>query len=111
MESCIGDVKGSQVVNPLSLNFLEATMSGLRVSALVDIGTTHSLVSSRMVSSLHSLLEGNQARFKAVNLEMKTVKGRINTVPLTVGSWQGKVDLEFVPLDDHSVILGHGFLW
>ena len=88
MEACIGDVKGSQVVNPLSLNFVEATMSGLRVSALVDIGTTHSLVSSRKVSSLHSLLEGSQAWFKVVNSEMMSVMGKVDSAPLIVGIWK-----------------------
>ena len=41
---------------------------------------------------------------------MKTLKERINATPLIVGRWQGKVDLEFVPLEDHSMIVGQDFL-
>ena len=73
--------------NLLSLSFLEAMVSDLRVSALVDMGATHSLVRSRKVSSLHSSLESSQAWFKAVNLKMELVMGRVDAAPLTVGIW------------------------
>ena len=82
-------MKGIQEDNPKSLSFVKETVSGLRVSTLVDTGTTHSLVSSRTVSSLHSSLEGSQAWFKAVNSEMKLVTERVDVAPLTFGTWKG----------------------
>ena len=63
---------------------MEAMVSGLRVFALVDIGASHSCVSGRTVSSLHSSLKGSQAWFKEMNSEMKSVTGRVDAAPLTV---------------------------
>ena len=39
------------------LDFVETTVSGLKVSALVDMVATHNLASSRTVGSLHSGME------------------------------------------------------
>ena len=40
-----------------ALDFVEMTVSGLKVSTLVDMGASHSFVSSRTAGSLHSDME------------------------------------------------------
>ena len=92
------------------LDFMETTVSGLRVSALVDTGSSHSLVSRKTIVSLHSGMERSQAKFKAVNSAVRDVTGKICAAPIRVGRWHGKMDLKVVPLDDHSLILGQDFL-
>ena len=111
VQACIGETTGSQEASLQSLSFMEATMSGLKVSGLVDVGVTHSLVSNKTATSLHSSLGFNQSRFKALDSEVKSVMSRVNATPLRLGIWNGKLDLEVVSLDDHSVILGQYFLW
>ena len=88
------------------LDFMETTVSGLRVSALVDTGSSHSFVSSKTVGSLHTGMERSQANFKVANSMVRDVTGKICTAPIQVGRWHGKTDLKVVPLDDHSLILG-----
>ena len=49
------------------LNFVDATMNGLKVFVLVDTSATHSVVRKQNVTSLHSTVEGSQGTFKGVN--------------------------------------------
>lgn len=48
--------------------------------------------------------------FKAINSTMKVVIGVMENTQVRVGSWFGKLDLRFIGLDDHSMVLGQDFL-
>ena len=111
VQACLDKMMESQEGSLKNLSFVEATVSGLKFSALVDTGATPILVSKKIVPSLHSSLGFNQSRFKALDSEVKSVMSRVNATPLRLGIWNGKLDLEVVSLDDHSMILGQYFLW
>jgi len=115
IEACLSETARGrdadwQSVQQGLLDFVETTVSGLKVSALVDTGSSHSLVSKKTALSLHSGMESCQAKFKAVNSAVRDVTGMIRAAPIRVGRWHGKMDLKVVPLDDHSMILGQDFL-
>lgn len=65
---------------------VDATVSGLKVAALVDSDATHSFVSERTTWGLHRKAECDGSLFKAVNSGVKLVAGVIRSTPLTVGS-------------------------
>jgi hypothetical protein len=85
-------------------------VSGVKVAALVDTGSTHSFISEWTVTSLHRKAEGSMVVFKVVNSEMKPVAGVVRSTPLRVGSWFGTWDVMVALLDDHAMILGQDFL-
>ncbi|KAK9090981.1 hypothetical protein Sjap_024158 [Stephania japonica] len=92
------------------LMYVDAEVNQRRVLAMVDSGATHSFVADHMVGKLGLDLVENSSRMKAVNSEAKRIQGMATDVNLKVGSWEGKINLMAVPLDDFDVILGNDFL-
>ena len=88
------------------LRCVDATVSGLKVTTLVDSGASHSFVSERTAWGLHCKVECDGSSFKVVNSEVKPVAGIVRSAPLTIGSWSGVLDMIVVPMDDQRVILG-----
>jgi hypothetical protein len=91
------------------LCFVNATVSGLKVVALVDTGATHNFVSEWTTTTLHRKPEKSMAMFKVVNSIVKPITRVVHSAPLKVGEWFGSLDLTVAPLDDHTVILGKTF--
>ena len=85
---------------------MDATVSGLKVTTLVDSGATHSFVSERMAWGCHRKAECDGSSFKVVNLGVKPVAGIFWLASLTIGSWSGVLDMIVVPMDNQRVILG-----
>lgn len=83
-----------------SLLCVDATISGMKVAALVDNGATHSFVSERTASGLHRKAECDGSLFKAINSRVKLVAGVVRSTSLTIGSWSGVLDMTVVPMDD-----------
>lgn len=92
------------------LCFVNTLVSGLKVAALVDTSATHNFVSEWIATTLHRKPKSSEATFKVVNSTMRPTTRVVCFAPLKVGEWFGSLDLMVVPLDDHSVILGHDFL-
>jgi hypothetical protein len=88
------------------LCFVDETMSGVKVVALVDTGSNHKFISEWTATSLHRKAQESMTSFKVVNVEMKPVVGVVPSTPLRVGSWFGSWDVMVPPLDDHAMILG-----
>jgi hypothetical protein len=59
-----GQEHDSQGEGRHDLCFVNATVSGLKVAALVDTGATHSLISERTVKGIHCKAESSKASFK-----------------------------------------------
>ena len=65
---------------------MDATVSGMKVTALVDNDATHSFVSEQMAWVCHCKAECDGSSFKVVNLGVKPVAGIVWLAPLIVGS-------------------------
>ena len=89
---------------------MDAMVSGMKVTTLVDNGATHSFVSERTAWGLHHKAECDGSSFKVVNSGVKPVAEIVRSTPLIVGSWSGVLDMTVVPMDDQRVILGKDFL-
>jgi predicted aspartyl protease len=60
-----------KVKDSMIFDFVNATMSGLKVEALVDTGATHNFVSEQIATTLHHKPKSNTSTFKVVNLVVK----------------------------------------
>jgi hypothetical protein len=80
-----GHGHGSQDEGTNGLCFMDATVSGLKVVALVEIGATHNFVIERIATSLHCMHESNMVAFKLVNSAVKLVAKSVRSAPLKVG--------------------------
>jgi len=96
----------------LKLSFVDTTVKGKRLAALIDTGATHSFVSRKTARSFgkKTKTEKESSAFKAVNSPIKVVDGLLKDVQIRVGSWFGKLDLRVVDMDDHSMVLGLDFM-
>lgn len=118
------DSEGPTRVNPLQmlnalteeqsmdlkgLMFIQVTLNGKEVLAMVDTGATHTFIAQREVSNFDLKLFAHANKMKAVNSEAKPVLG-MATTSMKVGCWEGMVNLMAVPLDDFDLILGNDFL-
>ncbi|KAK9113309.1 hypothetical protein Syun_020106 [Stephania yunnanensis] len=115
LSALIAEDEGQPRMNPLQLlnaiqqakaspseglMYVDAEANKKRVLAMVDSGATHSFVADHMVGKLGLDLVENSSRMKAVNSEAKQIQGMATDVNLKVGSWEGKINLMAVPLDD-----------
>ena len=94
----------------LDLRFVSTTVHGKKFSALIDTGATHSFLSRKAASSFEikrkASMEKELSAFKAINSSMKAVNGVMKDTHVRVGSWFGKMDLRFIHMDDHAMVLG-----
>ncbi|KAK9148304.1 hypothetical protein Scep_007061 [Stephania cephalantha] len=124
LSALIAEDEGQPRMNPLQLlnaiqqaktspseglMYVDAEVNKKRVLAMVDSGATHSFVADHMVGKLGLDLVENST-MKAMNSEAKRIQGMATDVNLKVGSWEGKINLMVVPLDDFDVILGNDLL-
>ncbi|GJS21720.1 hypothetical protein Tco_0450352 [Tanacetum coccineum] len=71
------------------LQYVEATINGVKVRDLVDSGS---------------------GTIKAVNSLAKPIQGVAKDVRANIREWEGTIDLSVVPMDDFKVVLGLEFL-
>ncbi|XP_059664093.1 uncharacterized protein LOC132309845 [Cornus florida] len=91
------------------LMFIQVTLNGKEVLAMVDTGATHNFIAQREVSNFNLKLIPYANKMKAMNSEAKPVLG-MATTSMKVGCWEAVVSLMAVPLDDFDLILGIEFL-
>ena len=92
------------------LQFVEATVNGTKVRALVDSGATHNFVSVDEAKRLRISATKGSGTFKPVNSKAKPMEGVARDVRVKIGEWEGTVDLSVVPMDDFDLVLGLEFL-
>ncbi|GAV69881.1 gag-asp_proteas domain-containing protein [Cephalotus follicularis] len=102
-------INALRAVPPSGLLYVSMRIQGQQVSAMVDIGATHSFLAERMVNQLDLKVDKHGSRIKAVNSQAQAVAGMAYGVPIAMGEWAGKIDLMVVPLDDFDLILGNDF--
>ncbi|GAV66871.1 Asp_protease_2 domain-containing protein [Cephalotus follicularis] len=84
-------------------------IKGQQVAAIVDTGVTHSSLAERIVHRLDLKVDKHTSRIKAVNSQAQVVTVMAQSIKISMGDWEGKIDLMVVPLDDFDFILGSGF--
>lgn len=96
--------------NRNKLCYVEAQLSGKYTVAMVDTRATHNFISAGRARDLGLKVQADACSFKAVNSPFKKIHGIIWDIPLKVGSWQGRMDLRVIEMDDFELILGQEFL-
>ncbi|GJY14836.1 putative nucleotidyltransferase, ribonuclease H [Tanacetum coccineum] len=92
------------------LQYMEATINGVKVRALVDSGATHNFVADDEAKRLGINATKGSGTNKAVNSPAKAIHGVAKDVRAKIGEWEGTIDLSVVPMDDFKVVLGLEFL-
>ncbi|GJT21152.1 retrovirus-related pol polyprotein from transposon TNT 1-94 [Tanacetum coccineum] len=92
------------------LQYVEATINGVKVCALVDSGATHNFVADDEAKRLGINATKGSGTIKAVNSLAKAIHGVAKDVWGKIGEWEGMIDLLVVPIDDFKVVLGLEFL-
>ncbi|GKD50534.1 putative retrotransposon gag domain, aspartic peptidase domain protein [Tanacetum coccineum] len=92
------------------LQYVEATINGVKVRALVDSGATHNFVADDEAKRLGINATKGSGTIKAVNSPAKAIHGVAKDVRAKIGEWEGTIDLSVVPMDDFKVVLGLEFL-
>ncbi|GJS50693.1 putative nucleotidyltransferase, ribonuclease H [Tanacetum coccineum] len=92
------------------LQYVEVTISSVKVRALVDSGATHNFVADDEAKRLGINATKGSGTIKAVNSLAKAIHGVAKDVREKIGEWEGTIDLSVVPMDDFKVVLGLDFL-
>nr|GEY53000.1 uncharacterized protein [Tanacetum cinerariifolium] len=92
------------------LQYVEATINGVKVCALVDSGVTHNFVAVDEAERLGINATKGSGTIKAVNLPAKPIHGVAKDAQAKIGEWEGMIDLSMVPMDDFKLVLGLEFL-
>ncbi|GKG25942.1 gag-aspartyl protease domain-containing protein, partial [Tanacetum coccineum] len=88
------------------LQYVEATINGVKVHALIDSGMTHNFVADDVAKRLGINTTKGRGTIKAVNSLAKAIYGVDKDVWAKIGEWEGMIDLSVVPMDDFKVVLG-----
>ncbi|GJU54769.1 putative retrotransposon gag domain, aspartic peptidase domain protein [Tanacetum coccineum] len=88
------------------LQYVEATINGVKVHALVDSGATHKFVAVDEAKRLGINATKGSGTIKVVNSDAKPIHGVAKDVRAKIGEWEGTIDLSVVPMDDFKVVLG-----
>nr|GEU48103.1 hypothetical protein [Tanacetum cinerariifolium] len=92
------------------LQYVEATINGVKVHALVDSGATHNFMVNDEAKRLGINATKGSGTIKTVNSPAKAIHGVTKDVRAKIGEWEGTIDLSMVPMDDFKVVLGLEFL-
>ena len=88
------------------LLYVELTISGKQVQALLDTGATDNFLSNTLAQRLHLQIQPEKGKLKAVNSEAISTTRVTRDVEYKLGLWSGKIDFTVVMLDDFDVVLG-----
>ncbi|GAV75623.1 Asp_protease_2 domain-containing protein [Cephalotus follicularis] len=89
--------------------YMRLMIKGQQVAAMVDKSATHSFLIERIVHRLDLKVDMHTNRIKAVDSQPQAVIGMAHSVKISMGDWDGKINLMVVPLDDFDLILGNEF--
>ncbi|KAE8689123.1 hypothetical protein F3Y22_tig00110943pilonHSYRG00133 [Hibiscus syriacus] len=92
------------------LMYVDITVAGQKMSALVDTGASELFMSEQITKRLGLHVEKVTGSIKTVNAEEVLIVGVAKGIELTVGGWFGKKAIKVIPLDGFDFILGLTFL-
>ncbi|KAH0751715.1 hypothetical protein KY285_004863 [Solanum tuberosum] len=89
--------------------YVEITINGRLVCAMVDMGAEANNMNKMVARSLGLSYSPSNAHFRTVNAPLTTVCGFMHGVSITLGEWQGKTNFTIAHLDHFDIILGQEF--
>ncbi|XP_039038705.1 uncharacterized protein LOC120176331 [Hibiscus syriacus] len=92
------------------LMFVDITIVGQKLSALVDTGASELFMSEPVAKRLGLYVEKAFGSIKTVNAKEVPIAGVAKGIELTVGGWSGTEAIKVIPLDDFDFVLGLSFL-
>nr|GEY07583.1 uncharacterized protein [Tanacetum cinerariifolium] len=92
------------------LQYVEATINGVKVRALVDSDATHNFVADDEAKRLGINAMKGRETIKAVNSLAKAIHRVAKDVRAKIEEWDGTIDLLVVLMDDFKVLFGLEFL-
>lgn len=87
--------------------YVEASINGRVIKAMVDTGATHNFSTENEAKRLG--LHGT-GWMKTMNASARRLNGIAKDAELSLGTWKGRVHLSVALLDDFNVVLGMNFL-
>ena len=91
------------------LIYIEVSIKGRKLNALIDIGAFDVFISEEAATKLNLKLEKSQGWLKIVNSNKVSTAGIARGVNLSIRAWKGKEDIEVIPLDDYELVIGMNF--
>ncbi|KAE8692821.1 cytochrome P450 78A7-like [Hibiscus syriacus] len=92
------------------LMFIDITLAGQKLSALVDTSASELFMSEPVANRLGLHVEKASGSIKTVNAKEVPIVGVVKGIELTVGGWSGTEAIKVIPLDDFDFVLGLSFL-
>lgn len=90
--------------------YVKVSLNGKPTRAIVDTRATHNFVSVEKARRLELKTSKESVWLKAVNSESKPLYGVAQGIDISLGAWEGKIDLTVAPMDDFQVVIGMDFL-
>lgn len=85
--------------------YVYAVVNGRNIDVMVDTGVTQNFVSDRAATWVELNLGEHTNRFKTINSKRQPVAGIVKGMTINLGSWQAKINLLSVSLNDFELIL------
>ncbi|GMI83616.1 hypothetical protein HRI_002030900 [Hibiscus trionum] len=112
----LGAIVSNLQVNSLSnkpksgLMFVEVTIAGKQLRALVDTGASELFISEGAAQKLNLNVLKTSGWIKTVNSKEAPIAGVAKRVEIQLGSWKGREDIKVIPLDGYDLVIGLSFL-
>ncbi|KAK8716653.1 hypothetical protein V6N13_043958 [Hibiscus sabdariffa] len=92
------------------LIFVDTTIVGHRLSALVDTSASDLFMFAPVAKRLCLHVEKASGFVKTVNSQETPIVGLARGVKIDLGGWNGKEDIKVIPFDDFDFVIGLSFL-
>ncbi|KAF2298254.1 hypothetical protein GH714_020884 [Hevea brasiliensis] len=90
--------------------FVQASLGGKEVRALVDTGASDNFLKLEEAQRLGIRYSPEMVWLKAVNSNPSPIHGVTRDVPVKLGEWHGNLDFSIVSMDDYPCVLGVDFM-
>ena len=88
----------------------EVMVARRKMNAMVDAGVSQLCISKDVAGKLTLRVEKGKNQLKTVNLKEILTFGRTGDVEFDISSWQGKENIEIIPIDYFKFVIGMDFL-
>ena len=110
LNSIISSMEFKKDSKEKGLMYVDVSIAGQKLSALIDTGASELFVSEQIAKKLGFHVEKASGFIKTVNSEQTPIAGVAKGVKLEIGGWIGKETIKVIPLDDFDFVIGLSFL-